>query len=97
MMMVLVIMMVMVVVKVIAIAIIDYISNLFGLILIMNCELCIQVVLLVVELIVIGVVTMGILRVDEVVLMLIRWAMVLIPVILMLLLLHGLNHVVIRD
>ena len=97
MMMVLVIMMVMVVVKVIAIAIIDYISNLFGLILIVNCELCIQVVLLVVELIVIGVVTMGILRVDEVVLMLIRWAMVLIPVILMLLLLHGLNHVVIRD
>ena len=97
MMMVLVIMMVMVVVKVIAIAIIDYISNLFGLILIMNCELCIQVVLLVVELIVIGVVTMRILRVDEVVLMLIRWAMVLIPVILMLLLLHGLNHVVIRD
>ena len=53
--------------------------------------------LLVVELIVIGVVTMRILRVDEVVLMLIRWAMVLIPVILMLLLLHGLNHVVIRN
>ena len=97
MMMVLVIMMVMVVVKVIAIAIIDYISNLFGLILIVNCELCVKVVLLVVELIVIGVVIMGILRVDEVVLMLIRWAMVLIPVILMLLLLHGLNHVVIRN
>ena len=97
MMMVLVIMMVMVVVEVIAIAIIDYISNLFGLILIVNCELCVKVVLLVVELIVIGVVTMRILRVDEVVLMLIRWAMVLIPVILMLLLLHGLNHVVIRD
>ena len=41
MMMVLVIMMVMVVVEVIAIAIIDYISNLFGLILIVNCELCV--------------------------------------------------------